>query len=282
MLSCEFTPEGTSVAAQLDCSPFDRKLQVNLAAFYNKFTDLQVQTSFANPLVPNSVITLLSNGATSKAPGVDLSIVAVPVSRLRMNLSVNYLRARDDPFPVSVTPNGICGIVAPGGTCTTRPEVQLGYLGGILPNPVSNPELFVPIVGANGQQLVSGGIPQFTALGYNTKQRVQNTPDISAQAGISYEAELGDGSKLVPEVQVLFSGNYLLSRAFPNYLQGSYTKTELRLTYRSPDDQLSLQAFVENLENEATIGRVTVASGGGFSGSYAPPRTWGLRLNYRY
>jgi iron complex outermembrane receptor protein len=261
---------------------FDRKLQFNLAAFYNLFTDLQVQTSFPNPLVPNSVITLLSNGAKSKAPGVDLSIVAVPIPRLRLNLSVNYLRARDDPFPVSVTNNGICGIVAPGGTCTTRPEVQLGYLGGILPNPVSNPELFVPILGANGQQVVAGGVPQFTALGYNTPQRVQNTPDISAQFGMSYEAELGDGSKLVPEVQVLFSGNYLLSRAFPNYLQEEYTKTELRLTYRTADDRLSLQAFVENLEDEATIGRVTVASGGGFAGSYAPPRTWGLRLGYRY
>lgn len=261
---------------------FDRRLQFNLAAFYNKYSDLQVQTSFPNPLVPNSVITLLSNGATSKSPGIDLSIVAYPMPKLRMNLAVNYLHARDDPFGVSVGQSGICGIVAPGGTCTTRPEVGLGYLGGILPNPVSNPSLFAPIRDANGVQIVVGGVPQFTALGYNTPTRVQNTPDISAQFGMSYEIELGDSGTLTPEVQTLFSGSYLLSRAFPQYPQEAYFKTELRLTYRTADKNLSLQAFVENLEDNATIGRVTVASGGGFSGSYAPPRTWGVKLGYKF
>ena len=261
---------------------FDHRLQFNLAAFYNKYSDLQVQTSFPNPLVPNSVITLLSNGATSKSPGIDLSIVAYPLPKLRMNLAINYLHARDDPFGVSVGQSGICGIVAPGGTCTTRPEVGLGYLGGILPNPVSNPSLFAPIRDANGVQIVVGGVPQFTALGYNTPTRVQNTPDISAQFGLSYEIDLGGSGTLTPEVQTLYSGSYLLSRAFPQYPQQAYFKTELRLTYRTEDDNLSLQAFVENLENNATIGRVTVASGGGFSGSYAPPRTWGVKLGYKF
>jgi iron complex outermembrane recepter protein len=261
---------------------FDRKLQFNLAAFYNIYSNLQVQTSFPNPLVPNSVITLLSNGAKNKSPGIDLSIVAFPIPKLRLNLAVNYLRSRDDPFPVSVTNNGICGIVAPGGTCTTNPAVQLGYLGGILPNPVSNPELFVPIRDASGAQVVVGGVPQFTALGYNTPTRVQNTPDISAQFGLAYEFDLGENGSITPEVQTLYSGNYLLSRAFPNYLQNAYTKTELRITYRSADSRLSLQAFVDNLENVATIGRVTVASGGGFSGSYAAPRTFGVKIGYKY
>ena len=261
---------------------FDRRLQFNLAAFYNIYSDLQVQTSFPNPLLANSVITLLSNGAKNKSPGIDFSIIAFPMPKLRLNLAINYLHARDDPFPVTVVNNGICGIVAPGGTCTTRPEVQLGYLGGILPNPVSNPNLFVAIRDSTGAQLVVGGVPQFQALGYNTPTRVQNTPDISAQFGMSYEFDLGNGGTLTPEVQTLYSGNYLLSRAFPQYPQKSYTKTELRLTYRSADRNLSLQAFVENLENEATLGRVTVASGGGFSGSYAAPRTWGVKLGYKF
>lgn len=263
-------------------SLFDRRVQFNLAGFYNLYSNLQVQTSFANPLVPNSVITLLSNGAKSRAPGIDLSIIAYPIPKLKLNMAVNYLFARDDPFPVSVTNNGICGIVAPGGTCTTRPEVQLGYLGGILPNPVSNPELFVPVRDAAGNQIVVGGVPQFTALGYNTPTRVQNTPDISAQFGIQYEIDMGNKGTLIPEMQTLFSGSYLLSRAFPNYLQKAYFKTDLRLTYRAPGDNLTLQAFVENLNDEATIGRVTVASGGGFSGSYAAPRTWGIRAGYKF
>ena len=111
---------------------------------------------------------------------------------------------------------------------------------------------------------------------------MQNTPDISAQIGMSYEFELGNGGTLTPEVQTLFTGSYLLSRAFPDYLQESYTKTELRLTYQTPNRNLTFQAFVENLENEATIGRVTVAAGSGFAGSFAAPRTWGGRASYRF
>lgn len=260
----------------------DNRVRVNLAAFYNLYDQLQVQTSFASPNVPNSVITVASNGAKAKAPGVDLEVFAEPTRRLRLNLAANYLRARDDPFPVSVTDNGICAIVAPGGTCTTRPEVRLGFGGGILPNPVSNPELFVPVLGPDGRQIVVGGVPQFNALGYNKKTRVQNTPDITLRGGIAYDIDLGTAGTLTPEVQTYFNGGYLLSKALVNFKQKSYTKTELRLTYRNAKDNLSLQAFVENLEDEAVIGRVTIASGGGFSGTFAAPRTYGLRLGYRY
>lgn len=261
---------------------FDRRLQFNLAAYYNTYSNLQIQTSFANPLVPNSVITIAGNGAKTKAPGIDLSIVAYPAPKLRFNLAVNYLHARDDPYAVAVGNDGICGIVAPGGTCTTRPEVRLGYLGGILPNPVSNPELFLPIKDASGAQVVVGGVPQFTALGYNQRSRVQNTPDISLQVGAAYQIDLGSAGTLTPEVQMLYTGNYLLSRAFPQYLAPAYTKTELRLTYKTLNENMTVQAFVENLENKATIGRVTVASGGGFSGSYAAPRTWGVKVGYKF
>jgi len=276
------TESVTAYEAGIKASLFDRRVNLTLAAFYNEYKNLQVQTSFANPNVPNSVITVAGNGARTKAPGVDLEIFARPTDRLRINFAANYLHARDDPFPVAVTNDGICDIVAPGGTCTTRPEVRLGFSGGILPNPVSNPELFVPVLGTNGQQLVVGGVPQFLALGYNKKTRVQNQADITLRGGIAYDIDLGGNGTLTPEVQTYYNGGYILSRALVNFKQKSYTKTELRLTWTNEEDNLSLQAFVENLENEAVIGRATVASGGGFSGTFAAPRTYGMKLSFRY
>ena len=260
---------------------FDSKLLVNIAAFYNFYDSLQIQTSFANPLVANSVVSVLANGATNKSPGVDFELLAKPVRGLRINFAANYLHSRDDEFPISAFSNGICGIVAPGGTCTTNPAVGIGFNSAFLPNPVSNPELFVPIRDAAGNQIISGGVPQFLALGYGGKARVQNTPDISLRAGIAYDIELGGGDTLTPEVQTYFNGGYILSRALINFQQKSYTKTELRLTYQSVNG-LSLQAFVENLENEAVIGRATVSNGGAFSGTFAAPRTYGMRLGYRF
>ena len=259
----------------------DSKLLVNIAAFYNYYKSLQVQTSFANPLVPNSVVTVAANGATNKSPGVDFEIVAKPTRNLRFNFAANFLRSRDDQFPISAFSNSVCGIVAAGGTCTTNPAVGIGFNSGFLPNPVSNPELFVAIRDAAGAQVVVGGVPQFLALGYGGKSRVQNTPDITLRAGMAYEFDLGNAGTLTPEVQTYFNGGYILSRALINFQQKSYTKTELRLTYQSRNG-FSLQAFVENLENAAVIGRATVSNGGAFSGTFAPPRTFGMRAGYRF
>lgn len=263
-------------------SILDKTVQFSLAAFYNQYNNLQVQTSFANPNVANSVVTVAGNGAQTKAPGVELEVTARPTEKLRLNLAINYLRARDEPFPVAVTNNGICDIVAAGGTCTTRPEVRLGFGGGITPNPVSNPELFIPILGANGQQLVVGGIPQFRSLGYGVKTKVQNQADLTFRVGLAYDFDLGSSGTLTPEIATYYNDGYILNRILVNFKQKSYTKTEIRVTWQNEAEDVSVQAFVENLENEATIGRATVSNGGAFSGTYAPPRTWGVRVGYRF
>ena len=262
---------------------FDRRMQVALAAFYNKYSDLQVQRSFPNPNLPNSIITVGGNGGSGDAPGVDLEITAEPVDRLRLNLAINYLRARDDEFPAPTFNNGVCFIAAPGGTCTTRPEVVFGFNGGILPNPVSDPDLFVPVLDANGQPLVINGVPQFDTLGFGGKRRVQNQADITVRAGIAYDIDLGEWGTLTPEVQTYYNGGYLLAPVLARtFNQDSYTKTDLYVTWRNFDENLTFQAFVQNVENEAVLGRVTTASGGGINGTYQPPRTWGLRVGYRY
>ena len=260
---------------------FDSRLLFNIAAFYNFYDNLQIQTSFANPLVANSLISVAANGARNKSPGLDFELTAKPVRGLTINFAANYLRSRDEEFPISAFSSGICGIVAPGGTCTTNPAVGIGFNSAFLPNPVSNPELFVPIRDAAGNPLIVGGVPQFLSLGLGGSSRVQNTPDITLRGGIAYDIDLGSAGTLTPEVQTYFNGGYLLSRPLVNYRQQSYTKTELRLTYQSRGG-LSLQAFVENLEDKAVLGRVTVGDGGAFSGTFAAPRTYGLRAGYRF
>jgi iron complex outermembrane recepter protein len=269
--------------AGVKTSFFDRRVQVNLAAFYNKYSNLQVQRSFPNPLTPNSLITVGGNGGTGDAPGVDLEIIARPLEGLRLNLAANYLRARVDPFPAPTFDNGICAIAAPGGTCTTRPEVRFGFGGGITPNPVSNPELFVPVLGPDGRQIVNAaGIPLFETLGTGRRDQVQNQSDFTMRAGIAYEIDLGGNGTLTPEAQTYYNDGYLLAPVLVNFRQESYTKTDLYLTWRDEDDRLSVQGFVQNLENKAVLGRVTTGSGGAFSGTYQPPRTWGIRASYRY
>ncbi|AOR80203.1 TonB-dependent receptor [Novosphingobium resinovorum] len=65
--------------------------------------------------------------------------------------------------------------------------------------------------------------------------------------------------------------------------QGSYTRTDLSLEYVPDDTNLSVQAYVRNLENSVVL---TEAAQSGLYGAirsqYAPPRTYGVRATFRW
>ena len=58
---------------------FEHRLQVNLAAFYNYYTNLQISVSYPNPLLPGSVSTYSQNGQSNNTPGIELEVLAKPI-----------------------------------------------------------------------------------------------------------------------------------------------------------------------------------------------------------
>ncbi len=259
---------------------FDRRLQVNAAIFYNKYTNNQVQGLAPVVTGPNVIqnISTITNLGNTTAPGAELSIIAKPIERLTLRAAVNYIHARNSVVPAPLGFNsGLCFAsgTAAGSPCATNALANnRGFGFGFFPNAFTNPELFVPVRNA------AGTIVDYQTLYDGKKQRVQNTPDWSANLGLSYQLPLSETSSLTPEVDVLWSGKYLLSPATPNVQQRSYAKVDARITWRS-DDGLSLQAFVNNLTNKATLGRITTAILSA-QGTYADPRTYGLRLGYKF
>jgi len=256
----------------------DRRLQVNAAVFYNKYTNNQVQgTQFVSTGVNTGFnIATIANVGNTKAPGAELSIVARPTNRLRLRAAITYLHARNSVAPLGIFFSGLCTIsnVAPS-PCLTSPLLNNAGLGsGFFPNPQTNPELFVPLTNA------AGAITGYSSIFFGKKTRVQNTPDWSANFGASYEIPLGNSATLTPEVDVLYSDDFLLSASTPNVIQKAYAKVDARITYKT-DDGLSFQAFVQNLTDKATLGRVTTATLSA-SGTYSDPRTYGVRLGYRF
>ena len=185
-----------------------------------------------------------------------------------MNLAVNYLHARDNPVLVSgASGNSLCTI----GTSASCPLVGIGLSGGILPNVLSDPSLFVLVPGTT----------TYNTLGYNKKVKVQNQPDWTVQGGATYTIDLGNAGKLTGEVQSYFNAGFLLSTITPNYKQKSYTKTDLRLTYAPNGGHFTIQGFVETVETKAVVNRVTI-SNYTYDGNYEAPRTYGVRVAYRY
>ncbi len=260
----------------------DRRLQVNAAVFYNRYYDNQVQGTQFVTTGPNTGVNVatIANSGDTIAPGAELSVIARPDPRLTLRFAVNYLRARNTVAPLGIFGSGLCTIStgptspcgAPGSPERIRNQAGLG--SGFFPNPQTNPELFVPLRNA------AGVITGFDSIFFGEKTRVQNTPDWSGTFGASYELPLGEESTLTPEVDVVWSGDYLLSASAPNFLQEAYAKVDARITYRHTNG-LSVQAFVQNLTNIATLGRITTGTLSA-QGTYADPRTYGVRVGFRF
>ena len=270
---------------------FDRRLQLNAAVFYNRYTDNQVQgTQIVQTGTAGIGLATITNSGNTDAPGAELSFIAKPLSRLTLRGSLTYLRARNSVAPLGIFNSGLCTIsnvagspcFVPAGVAAAdipilfpgRIQSQAGLGSGFFPNPFTNPELFVPIRNS------AGVITAYDSLFFGKETRVQNTPDVTGSFGASYEIELGEGASLTPEFDVLYSGDYLLSATAPNVVQKAYAKVDARLTFRTRDG-LSLQAYVQNLTDIATLGRITTGTLSA-QGTYGDPRTYGVRLGFRF
>lgn len=268
----------------------DGALILNVAAFYNRYTNVQIQ---GLQFIPDATgtgglgttITTIYNGPTEHAPGFDVEIVGKPTRALTVNLAVNYLHARYDVYAQPVYYSGLCTVAAAGaGTAcngfssapgSTYPATLGGLGSGFFPNALTDPNLFTPV------RNNAGTIIGYSSLIYNNKTRVQNTPDIAVHFGAAYDVDLNRAGTLTFAFSTLWSGDYLLSASTPLFFQHDYFKTDARIAWVSANSHVSAQVFVNNITNIATIGRVTTASLAA-SGTYDDPRTFGVKLGYHF
>ena len=108
-------------------------------------------------------------------------------------------------------------------------------------------------------------------------------PSARATLATAYTIPLGNGGTLTPFVSAQFSSSY--HNTFFNTSideQDSFVKLDARLTYLGPDENWSVEAFIENVTEE------DVQSYGVFGGSNAyfvnflPPRTFGIRARIEF
>ena len=254
---------------------FDRRLQLNLTAFYNYYTHVQAQgTQVVVVQGVNTNQTTIFNTGSERAPGVEVEIIAKPVRNLTLNVDADYLHARYDQYPAYVPPSFICFYLVggcTGGTFSTTAPANYGVGGGYFPNAQTNPT-----------QFVATGIAGFNYAYLGSDRRVQNTPDWSVHFGGAYDFDLGRYGRVTPQFNTLWSGTYLLSSAAPNILQNNYFKTDARIMWVSADGRYNAQVFVQNLENAATLGRITTGASGQIQGTYDDPRTYGIKIGAHF
>ena len=252
----------------------DNRIQLNLAAFYNKYSSLQEQRQIPTA---NTTLSIIENSGKARSYGAELEAIWRPVRALTVNASFAYLNARYTKYNQVAAPFGT-SILIPDATALTPTIVN-----GVTIAPAGQRRIFavgyncglIPGTGGTGQPAAAYGCDL-------TGNRIAHSPEYSGSLAVEYAIDLGGAGKLTPYAQVNFSGaffgqpiNSILDR------QSAFAKLDLRLTY-DYNDRYSLQAFVTNVTNKATATRFVYGGGGNLQASYAPPRLFGVRGSVKF
>lgn len=252
----------------------DNSVQLNLSAFYNRYSSLQEQRQLP---VGNTTLSITENSGESRSYGAEVEAVWKPVDALTLNASFAYLNAEYTKYDQVAAPFGTSILVADATALTPT------IVNGVTIAPAGQRRLFavgydcglIPGTGGAGQP--------GAAYGCDLKgNKIPHSPEYSGSVSAQYDIDLGSAGTLSPYVQLNFSGaffgqptNSILER------QGAFAKLDLRLTW-DYNETFSLQGFVTNVTNKATATRFVYGGGGALQASYAPPRLWGIRASVRF
>jgi iron complex outermembrane recepter protein len=249
-------------------------LQINMAAFYNRYRGLQEQRQ-----VPQGATTLsiIENSGKARAYGAELDIQWKPSQGLRLGATLAYLNAKYTEYDQVPAPFGTSILVADATQLT--PTV----VNGVTIAPAGQRRVFAP--GYNcGLITGTGGVGQpAAAFGCDISgNSIPHSPELTGSLTGSYEIPLGGDMYLTPYAALTYSSSFY-GQPFNSILekQKAFTKLDLRLTLAFNED-IELQAFVNNVTDKATATRFVWGGGGALQASYAPPRQWGLRGSIRF
>ncbi len=242
----------TAYEIGMKSSPLGGRAQVNIDAFYYDYTDLQLSATVPINDVPQQIIT---NAAATTVYGVELVTLYELTEALLFNFSYSYINAefdeycnRDDRF----------GDPGPG-------DISEGVCQSLDPAPPA-----VPL----GLSDLNGNTLPFVS-------------DHTITAGLQYTANLGGAGELVASVNTSWQSEYF-AREYNDPVvdrQGSFSKTDVTVTYLPPKEGLSITGYVTNIENDPALNNIQVSPGflgTNAVGTYTRPRSWGIRVDYEF
>jgi iron complex outermembrane receptor protein len=119
----------------------------------------------------------------------------------------------------------------------------------------------------------------YPSLSGNT---LPNAPRYSFRLAYAHQFDLPNGSALTPSAAVYYqSVSYLREFDLPIDTVQAYTKTSLNMTWTDSTRRWNVDAYVNNLEN-SVVRDGGITAFGLYWSTYDPPRTYGVRIGYRY
>ncbi len=111
------------------------------------------------------------------------------------------------------------------------------------------------------------------------------SPELMANFNADYTIALANGGTLTPAIMIAYSDDYDTSNLYtpdPLTQQDAFTKTDLRLTWRSPDENYTVAIYVENLEDEAVLSRSNNGSQDHIQTGFLYPQNYGVSFQVRW
>ena len=250
-------------------------IQLNLAAFYNRYNSLQEQRQI--PAGP-ATLSIIENSGRARSYGAEVEAIWKPVDALTLGFSAAYLNAKYTEYTNVGAPNSPTTLLINDPLATTATIVNGVTIAGIGQRRLFAPGLgcgLVPGTGGTGQPAANFGCDL-------SGNKLPHSPEYSGAVYASYDIDLGSAGKLTPYAVLTFSGAFF-GQPFNSILerQKAYSKLDLRLTW-ALNEKYELQAFVNNVTDKATINRFVYGGGGALQQSFAPPRLWGVRGSVKF
>jgi iron complex outermembrane recepter protein len=248
-------------------------LQLNMAVFANRYTNLQEQRQVP---VGNTTVSVIFNAAKAKANGFEAEMEWRQSKTFSLGGSLSLLDAKYTQFPDVALPFGTSILVA--DPTSTAPQTDAN---GVVIAPAGQRRVFAP--GYNcGVVPGTGGTGQpAAAFGCDLSgKRLPYAPTLQSSVFARNDFMLPGGSVLTPIFVVTYSsGFYGQPTNAQIERQGKYVKADIKLNWRI-NNQYSLLGFVDNVTNKQTLNRFVWGGGGALQGSAASPRTFGLKMSY--
>jgi len=251
---------------------FDNTVQLNVAAFYNRYRDLQESRQI---IVGGTTLQTTFNAARARSYGVEFEGIWEPTRELTLGANLSLLNAKYTDFENVPLPFG-GSILVNDPSQTTATIVNGVQIASVGQRRVIAPGYScAPLTGTGG-----AGQPALSFVCDLSGNNIPHSPRYSGSAYASYRLDLGGESALVPLVFVSFAGHHD-EQSFNDRLarEEPWAKLDLSLTYEY-NRQMSLTGFVDNVTNTKIQ---TLVSYGGtpLQASYQPPRMYGLRLRFQ-
>jgi iron complex outermembrane recepter protein len=232
---------------------FQNRLQINAEAFQLNYKDQQIAILGVNAV--GLVIFPQQNAGQATIRGAELDTQFLATENTLLSLNLQYVDAQYDDFvyraALSANP-----VAAQAGTAC---PVTNG-------TPTLNPALAVYTLDCSGRQSLQ-------------------TPDWVVNAAIQQTFSLGSGARLVANLSSRYEDARATSITYlPYTIVPSYTRTNLSLTYHTPQDGWTVSAYVNNIENDDVVSVAGTSSGhvNFLFADLKPPRTYGARVGVHF